>query len=49
LFDRVPALAPTPSEPPFAVAQLFILVAFIAIGVVGTKRFRVEPTSLLLA
>ena len=30
-------------------AQLFVLVAFIAIGVVGTKRFRVEPTSPLQA
>ena len=48
LFDKVPslkALAPTQSEPPFAVAQLFVLVAFIAIGVFGTKRFRVGPTS----
>jgi hypothetical protein len=48
LFQKVSALkalAPTQSEPPFAVAQLFVLVAFIAIGVVGTKRFRVQPTS----
>jgi hypothetical protein len=52
LFQKVSALkalAPTQSEPPFAVAQLFVLVAFIAIGVVGTKRFRVEPTSPQLA
>ena len=49
-FQKIPSLwelAPTQSEPPFAVAQLFVLVAFIAIGVVGTKRFRVEPTSSL--
>jgi hypothetical protein len=52
LFQKVSALkalAPTQSEPPFAVAQLFVLVAFIAIGVVATKRFRVQPTSPLLA
>jgi len=52
LFQKVSALkalAPTQSEPPFAVAQLFVLVAFIALGVVGTKRFRVEPTNPLLA
>lgn len=50
LFQNVStlkALAPTQSEPPFALAQLFVLVAFIAIGVVGAKRFRVEPISLL--
>src|SRR5262245_823519 len=48
LFQKVSALkalAPTQSEPPFAVAQLFVLVAFIALGVVSTKRFRVEPTN----
>jgi len=48
LFQKVSALkalAPTQSEPPFAVAQLFVVVAFIALGVVGTKRFRVEPTN----
>jgi hypothetical protein len=48
LFQQVPALevlAPTQSEPPFAAAQLFVLVAFIAIGVIGTRRFRIEPTS----
>src|SRR5262245_44931022 len=52
LFDKVPALkalAPTQSEPPFAVAQLVVLLAFVAIGVVGTKRFRVEQTSPLMA
>src|SRR5215467_135454 len=52
LFQKVPALkalAPTQSEPPFAVAQLVVLVAFIAIGVAGTKRFRVEPTGPTLA
>ena len=52
LFQKVPALkalAPTQSEPPFAVAQLIVLVAFIAIGVAGTIRFRVAPARSLLA
>jgi hypothetical protein len=43
LFRRVPALkalAPTQSEPPFAIAQATALVAFIAIGVLSVKRFR---------
>jgi hypothetical protein len=43
LFDKIPALkalAPTQSEPPFAMAQLVVLVAFIAIGVASTRRFR---------
>ena len=42
LFRRVPALtalAPTQSEPPFAIAQLGVLVLFIALGVMATKRF----------
>jgi hypothetical protein len=43
LFRRVPALtalAPTQSEPPFAIAQGAVLVLFIALGVPATKRFR---------
>jgi hypothetical protein len=42
LFRRVPALtalAPTQSEPPFAIAQLGVLGLFIALGVGATKRF----------
>ena len=42
LFRRVPALtalAPTQSEPPFAIAQLGALALFIALGVMATKRF----------
>jgi hypothetical protein len=47
LFRRVPmltALAPTQSEPPFAIAQLVVLVLFIALGVLATKRFRAATT-----
>jgi hypothetical protein len=34
------ALAPTGSEPPFAVAQAVVLLAFIAIAVTAARRFR---------
>ena len=42
-FEKVPALhalAPTQSEPPFAIAQLMVLIAFIVLGTLATKRFR---------
>ena len=42
LFRRVTVLqelAPTQSEPPFAVAQVVVLVVFIWIGIRATKRF----------
>jgi len=45
LFRRVPALnalAPTQAEPPFAIAQLFVLVLFVALGIVALKKFRGE-------
>ena len=41
-FQKLPslrALAPTGSEPPFAVAQLLVLAGFIALGVVAARRF----------
>lgn len=44
-FQKVPALkaiAPTQSEPPFAIAQLIALVAFIVLGFLAAKGFR-EP------
>jgi len=43
LFLKVPALhslAPKGSEPPFAIAQGIVLVAFIALGVFALRRFR---------
>jgi hypothetical protein len=43
LFRRVPALnalAPTQSEPPFAVAQLVVLVLFLGIGFATLRRSR---------
>jgi hypothetical protein len=33
-------LAPTQSEPPFLVAQIVVLVAFVALGVLAVIRFR---------
>src|SRR5882724_13399679 len=45
-FLKVPALhtlAPQQTEPPFLVAQLLVLAAFILLTVVATKRFRGAP------
>lgn len=42
-FQKIPALkalAPTQSEPPFAIAQLVALVAFIALGTLAAQRYR---------
>jgi hypothetical protein len=42
-FQKIPslhALAPKGSEPPFAIAQAVVLLAFIAIGVAAARRFR---------
>jgi hypothetical protein len=45
-FEKVPALhalAPTQKEPPFAVAQLVVLVLFIVLTALAVKKFRIEP------
>jgi hypothetical protein len=45
-FSKVPALhelAPNQTEPPFAIAQGLLLAAFVVLGVLAAKRFRVEP------
>jgi hypothetical protein len=42
-FQRVPALAalaPTQSEPPFAIAQLMVLLVFLGLGYRAVVRFR---------
>jgi hypothetical protein len=42
-FQKIPslhALAPKGSEPPFAVAQGLVLLVFIVIGILATRRFR---------
>ncbi|MEJ0090219.1 MAG: hypothetical protein WDM80_10795 [Limisphaerales bacterium] len=46
LFQKVPAfkeLAPTQTEPPFAITQLAVLAIFIMLGIVAAIRFRAEP------
>ena len=45
-FQKLPslqALAPTQSEPPFVIAQLVVLVAFIAFGALAVIRFHPKP------
>ena len=45
LFQKVPALkalAPTQSEPPFAVTQLVVLALFVALTITAAIRFRGE-------
>ena len=40
-FQKIPAinaLAPTQTEPPFAIAQVVVLLAFIALGVVAIRH-----------
>jgi hypothetical protein len=47
-FQKVPtlhALAPTQSEPPFAIAQGLALVLFIVLGTLATKRFHIDTIS----
>ena len=44
-FQKVPfvrSLAPTQSEPPFLVAQLAVLIAFVALGIFAVRRFHPE-------
>jgi len=44
-FEKVPALnalAPTQKEPPFMAAQLIVLLIFITITVLATRRFHPE-------
>ncbi|MBA4104341.1 MAG: hypothetical protein C0485_01185 [Pirellula sp.] len=44
-FQKLPqlkALAPTQTEPPFAIAQAVNLVAFLLLGYMATKRFQPE-------
>jgi hypothetical protein len=47
-FQKVPALAamaPTQSEPPFAIAQLIVLVAFVVLGYRAVVGFREPPVT----
>ena len=38
-------LAPTQSEPPFIIAQVAVLLIFIAIGILAMKRFHPQATA----
>jgi hypothetical protein len=40
-FQKIPALhalAPTQSEPPFAIVQIAVLVAFVVLGLLAVRR-----------
>jgi uncharacterized membrane protein len=46
-FQKIPALAvaaPTQSEPPFLVAQIFLLIAIIVIGFLAARRLGVAAS-----
>ena len=48
-FEKVPALralAPTQKEPPFAIAQVIVLVFFAVLIILAAKRFRAQPEQL---
>jgi hypothetical protein len=48
LFLKVPALhelAPQQNEPPFAIAQAVVLVAFVAAGIHAARRFHGTGTA----
>jgi uncharacterized membrane protein YdcZ (DUF606 family) len=42
-ISALKALAPTQTEPPFAVAQLIVLAVFIGLGVSAVKKFQKKP------
>jgi hypothetical protein len=45
LFLKVPAihaLAPTQSEPPFAIAQITVMILFIVLIILAVKKFRIQ-------
>jgi hypothetical protein len=49
-FQKVPALkalAPTQSETPFLLTQLFVLALFVALAIVAAIRFRLAPVGPL--
>jgi hypothetical protein len=49
LFQKVPALkalAPTQSEPPFAITQLVVLVLFVLLTIIAAIKFRGEQLRL---
>ena len=50
LFEKVPslhALAPTQKEPPFAIAQLLVMLAFIVLTIFAVKKFHPGTLQML--
>jgi hypothetical protein len=48
-FEKIPALhamAPTQTEPPFKLTQLFVLAIFVLLGTIAAIRFRPTPTGM---
>jgi hypothetical protein len=48
-FEKIPALkslAPTQKEPPFAIAQGLVLVAFVVLTIYAVKGFRNQPVAV---
>ena len=48
-FEKVPqlkAIAPTQKEPPFAIAQVCVLVLFMVLTTLAVKRFRTEKITV---
>jgi hypothetical protein len=48
-FNKVAVLrafAPTQKEPPFAIAQLVVLVLFVVLTVQAVRRFRATPAAM---
>jgi hypothetical protein len=48
-FEKIPALhrlAPTQAEPPFAIAQVTVLLLFLVLGVLTGRRFRPAAAAL---
>jgi hypothetical protein len=42
-FQKIPALhnlAPQGTEPPFAIAQAIVFLAFVVVGILSVRRFR---------
>jgi hypothetical protein len=42
-FEKIPALkalAPTQTEPPFAIAQLVVMLIFVVLGIFSVRKFR---------
>ena len=49
-FAKLPflhSLAPTQSEPPFLIAQIVVLVAFVALGIMAVRRFHPEANATM--